>query len=111
MVDYIGDELPPKIIRLTKGTDRVFTIRRRDIDNNPVNWGAQVYLNIDIDKTAPTRVDAVVTNEFAAVRIESTVGDLCKASTTWQAVMSEADTPTLETPLMVGFFQRQDGAK
>lgn len=112
MVDYIGDELPPKVIRVTKGADRKFSIRRLDADENPVNWDAEVYLNIDINKTTVQRVDAEVTNESAVVRIESTIADLCKETTTWQAIMSIAQpdpTPSLEIPLMVGVFDRQDG--
>lgn len=109
MVDYIGDELPPKVIRVTKGADRRFTIRRLDVDDNPVDWDADVYLSIDIDKASPTRVDAEVTANLAVVRIEQTVCNQVKDSTTWQAIMSEAGVPTLETPLMVGFFDRQDG--
>lgn len=111
MTDYIGDELPPKVIRVTKGADRMFTIRRRDVDNNPVDWDAAVYLSIDIDKNAPTQIPAVVTNELAVVRIEQTVVAQVTNRTTWQAIMSEAGAPTLETPLMVGTFLRQDGGK
>lgn len=109
MTVYIGDELPPKVIRVTKGADRKFTIRRRDADNNPLDWDAEVYLNIDIDKDTVERVDAIVTGELAEMRIESTIADVVTNRTTWQAVMSEAGAPTLETPLMVGTFQRQDG--
>ena len=109
MTDYIGDKLTPKIIRVTKGADRTFTIRRRDADGNPVDWDADVYLNIDLD--TPQRVDATVTNELAVVRIEQSVADQVTNVTTWQAVMSEAGSPTTETPLMVGKFLRQDGGK
>jgi hypothetical protein len=109
MTDYIGDELAPKIIRVTKGADRKFTIRRKDTNGDPVDWDADVYLSIDIDKTAPTRIDADVTDDLAVLRIESTVVALLKDSTTWQAIMSQAGVPTLETPLMVGTFERQDG--
>jgi hypothetical protein len=110
MTDYIGDELAPKIIRV-KGADRKFTLRRKDTNGDPVDWPTDVYLSIDIDKTSPTRVDAVVTAELALVRIESTVADQVKNSTTWQAIMSEAGSPTLETAIAVGYFQRQDGPK
>jgi hypothetical protein len=34
---------------------------------------------------------------------------LVKNTTTWQIIMSQAGAPTLETPLMVGTFDRQDG--
>jgi hypothetical protein len=35
--------------------------------------------------------------------------DLVTKRTQWQVIMSQAGAPTLETPLMVGTFERQDG--
>jgi hypothetical protein len=109
MTDYIGDELTPTVMRVSKGADRKFTLRRHDTDDAPVDWDADIYISIDVDKAAPTRVDAVVTGETADLQIEAEVLDLVKNSTTWQVIMSQAGTPTLETPLLVGTFDRQDG--
>lgn len=110
MTDFIGDALPPKRIRVTRGADRKFTLRRTNPDGDPIDWNAQVYLNVRVGSGAPTRVDAVVVDELAVVRLESTLLDTVDDRTQWQAIMSEAGTPTLETPLMVGTFLRQDGA-
>jgi hypothetical protein len=67
-----------------------------------------VFVDIDIDKTSPTRIAATVVSDLATVRIESTVGDQVKTGTTWRAVMS-AGNPSLETALLVGTFERNDG--
>ena len=107
--NYIASKLPNRILPLTKGTDRVFTINRLDSNGNAQDWNCDVFLDIDIDKTAPTRVAATVVDNVASVRIESPVGDLCKNTTTWRAVMSVAGSPTLETALLVGVFERNDG--
>jgi hypothetical protein len=107
MTDYIGDDLPPTVMRVTKGADRKFTLRRHDVSDNPVDWDADIYINIDLDP--PQRVDADVTDETAVIQIESTVLDLVTKRTQWQVIMSQAGAPTLETPLMVGTFERQDG--
>jgi hypothetical protein len=68
-----------------------------------------VFIDIDIDKTLPTRVDAVVDASLAVIRLESDVCDQVKTGTTWRIGMSEPDTPTLETPILVGVFERNDG--
>lgn len=108
MTDFIGDELSPKRIRVTRGADRKFSLRRTDTNGDPIGWDAQVYINVWVDKT-PTKVFATVTDELAAVRLESTLLDQVTDRTQWQIIMSEAGTPTLETPLLVGTFLRQDG--
>lgn len=110
MTDYLAAKLPNRVLPVTKGTDRVFSIRRRDPSTGaPLNWSAQIFVDIDIDKTAPTRIAATIVNDLATVRIESTVCDLVKTGTTFRAVLSQAGTPTLETPLLVGTFERNDG--
>jgi hypothetical protein len=107
MTDYIGDDLTPAVMRVTKGADRKFTLRRHDVSDNPVDWDADVYINIDL--TPPERVDAVVTDENAEFQIESDILDQVTKRTQWQVIMSQTGAPTLETPLMVGTFERQDG--
>ncbi len=108
MTGYIG--LPPqsRIIPGTKGTDVSFTLRRRDSDGNPVDWDAEVFVNVDL-KDGPQRVECAVTGADAVVRIESEVTNLIRTGTTWQAVVSIPGTPSLEKPLCVGSFERFDG--
>jgi hypothetical protein len=110
MSDYIAARLPNRILPVVKGTDRVFSIRRRDPETgDPVDWDSQVYVDIDIDKANPTRVEAIVLDDLATVRIESSVCDQVKTGTAWRAVMSVSGDPSLETALLVGSFERNDG--
>lgn len=109
MVDYIAPKLPNRVIPVTKGTDRLFTVRRRNAQAQAQDWNCNIYIDIDIDRTAPTRIAATVVADLATVRIESTVSDLCKSGTTWRVVMSQAGSPTIETPLLIGTFERNDG--
>lgn len=107
---YIGDELNPKTIRVTKGADRRFTLRRCNLLGELLDWDADVYLNIDIDPDAPTRVAATVEGPLARVLIESDIADQVRDTTTWQVIRSEPDIVDTDTlPLMVGTFDRQDG--
>ena len=108
MPDYIGELLPTRIIRVTKGADRSFTITRRDDDGDPADWNAALYIDIDIDKTAPMRVPATVVGETATIRIESTICDQVRNGTSWRVIMSQAGSPTFETALMIGTFERND---
>lgn len=110
MADYIAAKLPNRVLPVVKGTDRQFSIRRRDPDTgDPVDWDADVFVDIDINKTNPTRVEATVVDDLATVRIESTVCDQVKTGTTWRAVMSASGEPSLETAILVGMFERNDG--
>lgn len=110
MADYIVRKRPNYVLAVTKGTDCVFTMIRRDPDTgDEMDWDASVYVDVDIDKTAPTRVETTVSGASAVVRIESTIADLTKTGTTWRAIVSQAGTPTLETPILVGTFERDDG--
>jgi hypothetical protein len=109
MADTIGQIPTQFVIPVTAGTDRQFTLLRKDSDGVAQDWAADVYINIDIDKTAPTRVDATVAGDTAVVRIESTVCDLVKTGTRWRIVMStDGDDPS-ETAVAVGVFTRYDG--
>ena len=105
-INYIGK--PPKqwIIPVTLGCDKAFTVRKRDAAGQLVNWGGQVYIEIDINKLVPTRVSAVVAGGLATFTIQSTVCDLVKQGTRWRIVMQ---VNTAETALAVGTFERHDG--
>lgn len=106
MTNYIGGEPPTsKIISVTKGTDKVLTLRRKDSAGQPLDWDAAVFLVIDTAE--PTQVDAVVTDDVAVLRIESDECDVLK-SEKWRIIMSQAGSPTLETPLLRGAFKRND---
>lgn len=100
---------PPKswIIPATKGCDRAFTVRRKDSAGEPVDWDAEVYIVIDIDKDEPTTVQADVSGSIASFLIDSETCDSVKNATRWRIIMS--DDNGLETPLAVGRFERYDG--
>lgn len=112
MADYIvGPPVEGKAVSLTKGTDCAFTLRRKDSDGLPIDWEAEVWVFVDIDKKNPTKVEADVTGPDAVVRIESTTADSIKDGAAWRAVRSVDGLPTLEKPLMVGYFERHDGGR
>lgn len=108
MTDYIGAPPAEKLIPVTRGCDRSFTIQRTNAQGQPINFdaGNTVYLWIDIDRTNPTKVDAVVSGSNAAITISDTVCDQVKTGTRWRAVL---DQGSLEIPLLVGRFERYDG--
>lgn len=108
MTDYVTPKLPNRVIAVTRGADAVFTCRRRAA-GTLIDWDATLFISIDIDKAAPTRIDAEVTGPNAVVRIESTVADQTRTGMTWQVLVSQASSPTLETPVLVGTFERNDG--
>lgn len=108
MTDYVAPKLTNRVIPLTKDCDRSFTLRRKDPDTgNPVDWDADVYMLIDIDRTTPTRIDATVVGPVATVTIPAEIGNPCRTGTTWRVVM--ATPPSDETPLLVGTIERNDG--
>lgn len=110
MTTYIGQPPAAFIIPVTRGADRQFAFRRRDpTTGSPVDWDAGVFIDIEIDRDAPERVTATVAADLATVHIPATICDQVKNSTRWRAVMSQAGTPTLETPIAVGKFERHDG--
>lgn len=107
-MDYIGNPPQEKLIPVTRGCDRLFTIQRLDTDGDPQNFeaGSTVYMWVDVDKTAPTKVDATVSGSQAAFAIQSTVLDLVRTGTRWRIVLDVGNT---EIPLLVGRFERHDG--
>lgn len=109
MASYVTPKLPNRVIPLTKDCDRSVALRRKDDLGDPVAWGADVYILIDIDRANPTKVDASVVGAVATIKIEAATANLCRSGTTWRVVMSQAGSPTNEVPLMVGTFERNDG--
>ena len=106
MTDYIGGEPPViKLISLTRGSDKVITLRRKDTVASPLDWDADVYMIVDT--TEPAQYDAVVTDDVAVIRIEAAVVDEL-TSQKWRIIMSQTGSPSLETPLLRGKFQRND---
>lgn len=107
MTDYLIAPPDEKVIPITRGADRAFTIRRVDSDGDPVSFGsATVYCFIDVDSANPTKVDATVTGSEAAFVLPSTVLDLVRNRARWRIIWDQGD---LETPLLVGRFERRDG--
>lgn len=106
--NYICAPPAERVIPVTKGCDRAFTIQRVSSSGAAVSFdaGSQVYMWLDVDKAAPTRVDAVVSGSMAAFALQSTVLDLVRSSTRWRIVL---DVGELEVPLLVGKFERYDG--
>ena len=104
---YIGQPPAERIIPVTKGCDRLFTIQRIQ-DDVPTNFdaGSTVYMWVDIDRSSPTKVDATVSGSTAAFAIQSTVLDQVRNSTKWRIVL---DLGATEIPLLVGRFERHDG--
>ena len=110
MADYVTPKLPNRVIPVTKDCDAKITLRRRDpVTHDPLDWGADVYILVDVDKSSPTKVNAVVVDSLATLVVESSVTNLIKAGTTWRVVMSSPGSPSFERPLMVGVFERNDG--
>jgi len=106
--NYICAPPVEKVIPVTRGCDRAFTVQRVSSSGAAVAFdaGAQVYMWVDVDKAAPTKVNAVVSGSMASFAIQSTVLDLVKDSTRWRIVL---DVGELEVPLLVGKFERYDG--
>lgn len=104
---YISPPPSSATIPVTKGCDRSFSLQRVDSNGDPQSFGnVTVYLKIDIDKASPTTVNAVVSGSTAAFTIPDAVCDQVKTGTRWRAVLDQGD---LETPLLVGRFERYDG--
>lgn len=108
MTDYIGSPPAEKLIPVTRGCDRAFTIQRTNAQGQATNFdnGTQVYMWVDIDKTNPTKVNAVVSGSTAAFTISDTVCDAVRTGTRWRVILDVGD---LEIPLLVGKFERHDG--
>lgn len=112
MADYVVAPPPSmKAIAVTRNTDVMFTLRRKDAATGAEkDWGALVYVLIDVARNEPpVRVDADVSGADAVVRIESDICDVVKTGTPWRAVLSLPTDPSLEKPIAVGFFERHDG--
>ncbi|MFM8798715.1 MAG: hypothetical protein ACKODT_07140 [Fluviibacter sp.] len=107
MADYIVSPPIEKKIPVTRGCDRAFTIQRTDTDGSSLDFpaGVSVYMWIDIDPANPLKVDAVVNGSYAAFFLDSQVCDQVK-STRWRIVLDQGN---LETPVMIGRFERHDG--
>ena len=112
MADYVNPKLPNRVIVVTKECDRVISIRRRDpVTHVEVDWGTdvEVYIKVDVDRSTSTRVSGVVSGSLATIRVESSILDTVKTGATWRVIMSQPGTPRLETAVMVGVFERNDG--
>ena len=108
MADSLAAPPAERLIPVTRGCDRSFTLQRVDPDGLPVPFadGTSIYVQIDIDKSAPTRVDAVMSGATAAIIIPDSVCDQVRTGTRWRAILDQGD---LDTALLVGKFERHDG--
>jgi len=106
--DYICAPPAERVIPVTRGCDRAFTIQRLNTGGTAVNFdaGSSVYMWIDVDRVTPTRVDAVVSGSTAAFNLDYAVCDLVKTGTRWRIVL---DLGAAEIALLVGKFERYDG--
>jgi hypothetical protein len=106
MSDYIG--VPPleKIIPVTKGCDRAFSLRRVDGDGEPVDFDEESTVYMWVDLATPVKLDADVDGSLAALVISDVVCDQVSKGTRWRVVLDQGE---LEVPLMVGRFERHDG--
>lgn len=119
MTDYDTPKLPTRVRTLTRNCDHKITLERLDSlpteDNpgNPIDWpgGAEIYVLIDINSKVPERVDGVIDGSLVTMRIESEIADQCIDGTTYRIVISTAEgsDPSFETPLRLGYFERNDG--
>lgn len=108
MTDYVVPPPVSKVIPVTLGCDRAFTVQRVDTLGAPLAFdaGTTVYMWVEVAAGAPVKVDAVVTGAEASFVLESTVCDQVKNNGKWRAVLDIGD---LELPLLVGRFERRDG--
>jgi hypothetical protein len=103
---------PPQqfVIPVTKGADQQFSINRVDVLGNPVNWGASVYIMVDVpDPDFPTTVNAVVTGPQAVLLLPSSLNDQVNVRTKWRLYM-QTSNPVATIPIAVGHFERDDGS-
>ena len=103
----LGADPPLCVMRVTRGCDAAFTFQRVDDVGAPVDVAADVYLLVEVSKTDPTRVDQVVDGDMVSVVFPQEICDVVRNTTTWQLIRS--DNPGLDTPLLVGIFERVDG--
>lgn len=108
MTDYIVPPPAEKVIPITRGCDRAFTVRRTDSAGNATNFdaGTTVYMWVDVESGESVKVDATVSASTAAFVIPSEVCDQVRNNARWRIVL---DQGALETPLLVGRFERRDG--
>jgi len=105
--EYVMSPPAEKVIPVTLGCDRAFTIKRTNEAGASVNYaaGTTVYMWIDLP-SGTIKVDATVSGANAAFMITSTVCDAVLNNTRWRVVLDVGD---LETPLLIGRFKRHDG--
>lgn len=106
MSEYIGAPPAEKVIPVTKGCDRSFTLQRVDPEGEPISFdsGSTVYMWIDL--SVPVKVDATVVGSTASLTISDAVCDQVTKGTRWRVVLDQGE---LEIPLLVGRFERHDG--
>jgi hypothetical protein len=107
-VSYTNPLPAQTTIPVTKDCDTVFTVKLSQA-GQPVTFPGPVHIDIDIDKTEPTRIPVLVVTDTAIVRIEPEIGNQVRNSTKWRLRASLGRYPYLEIPIVVGNFERCDG--
>ena len=114
---YFNAEFPTDsvsaIIPVTKGCNTSFTVNQvAESDPGvtvPVNFasGDSVYISV-VDRTLTVRIEATLHANVASFVIPADIADQVRTQwSTFQIVKTAADG--LETPLVVGSFERYDG--
>lgn len=108
MTDYLIEPPLEKVLPVTRGADRSFSLRRVDAQGAPVNFdaGSTVKFAVDINSATPTEVQAVVSGANAAFTIPSTVCDQTVSGMRWRIVWTNG---TDDIPIVVGRIKRHDG--
>src|SRR5947209_8971845 len=107
---YVGPPAVSLVIPVTLGCDFVFSVRRLDANQQPVDYVGPVVCHVTDDRELINEtIPATVTGNMATVRLTPDVLDRVRYSTKWRlAAQDPSFTPTLETPLMVGTFEPHD---
>lgn len=96
----------------SKGGDLSVIFRNKVPSSNPaayVDYPDGVAVRIVIDTDEPITATAVITGEYAAVRVESEIGDLIPAGKLWRCIYQAPGSPTTEIVVTNGVTARFDG--
>lgn len=107
MKSYVVSPPVEKVIPVTKGCDRAFSVRRVNDAGSPTNFdaGTTVYMWVEVG-SSPVKVDATISGSNATFVLDSALCDQVRNGAKWRAVLDKGD---LELPLLVGRFERRDG--
>jgi hypothetical protein len=93
---------------LSLGGDCVVDFVRVDTAGAPVEYDPGTTVTLTIDDTTPVVATAVISDEHAVARVESTVADAIKAGLLWRCVVSLPGSPSTEIVVGNGKTVRKD---